>query len=70
MFDDYSVITGAQLNDLLDQGWIIASDGALLSPGTIEQAPETPPEPEKPSMPYSTTMHIWADVDGNRRGHK
>jgi len=65
MFDDYSFLTGDQLNELLDRGWTIASDGALLPPGTIEQPKEV--EEKSISMPYSKTMEIWVDVDSSKK---
>jgi hypothetical protein len=68
MFDDYSITTGAELNELLDAGYSIASDGAILPPGTFEQTSDAPIVPESPPLPTSSTLHVWVDVDGDRTG--
>jgi hypothetical protein len=70
MFDKYEFITGDQLENLREQGWIISPvDGALLPPGTIEQLPEL----ECVSMTdLIDTWQLWTDgytaVQGSEKG--
>lgn len=39
-YSDYEIVTGTDINALLDDGWTIAPDGLLLPPGVIDQQPE------------------------------
>lgn len=61
------LITGQELNELLDQGYHVSQvDGALLPPNVID-TPHTRQDKLSP-MPTSRTLHIWADVHNTRKG--